>query len=491
VSPMPETSALYTTMAQQLVPSTNSIPANGEEEVSELCLLLTMAETPTRLLTLTATGGSGKTRLAIQVGMRVAPHFRDGLCWVDLSLIMDERLVQQTIMKAMGLSVSSQQGYLHSLLEHLRAKEMLLLLDNCEHMIDECARVAEKLLIRCPHLKILATSREALKVAGEQCWLVPPLSVPTSGANPPVQEVLNYQAIRLFVDRARSALATFQLTTQNTPTIIQICRQLDGMPLAIELAAARMKVLTAKQIAVRLDDRFQLLKTDTRTALPRNQTLRATLDWSYELLTNEERALLQRLAVFLGGCTVEAVEYLATSEVLLAEQMPLDLLTRLIEKSLVVVQQQHDGRRCTLLETIRAYALEKFCLSADEKMVRRRHRDWFLRRAKIIAEGMNGDRQMTWLDEMDLEYENFQSAIDWCRTTPGEAPIGLHFACLMNHAWDRRGDLREGNHVLAQLLTHPENQSATATRAKALNLRGFFTFLLGITQPRLRSFARR
>ncbi len=451
-----------------------------EDEVAELYQLLTRMPDPVRLLTLTAAGGSGKTRLAIQLGATMAEHYCDGVWWVDLAPVIDERLTHQAVTKALGLAVAPQQGFAAALIEHLKPKQALLVLDNCEHLIEECATLAQNLLSHCPHIQILATSREALKVPGETTWLVPLLSFPRRGTTPPPPDLIAYPAIRLFLERARALLPGFGLTPQNAPAITQVCQRLDGMPLAIELAAARVKVLAVEQIALRLDDRFRLLKADSRTVLPRYQTLRATIDWSYELLAAEERSLLQRLAIFAGGCTLEGVEYVVADDVTLADELPLDILTRLVEKSLVGVQQHDEARtRYALLESIREYALEKLRGTGTEMAARRRHRDWFLQRAEEIATGMSGAQQTLWLAEMDVEYENFQAAIEWSRQTPGEALVGLHFACLLRHFWDRHGYLHEGVICLQQLLAHPENLVPTATRSTALTHLGFFIFLEG------------
>lgn len=517
--PMPETSALYDNLLHQTAALTAISPPGGnptpptlpvsssppttassplppqprhnlpaqltsfigrEEELTELCRLLTRDTEPVRLLTLTAAGGSGKTRLALQVGHAVAAHYREGVWWIDLSPLVDERLTPQTVTKALGLTVTPQQGFTNALVEHLQAKEALLVLDNCEHLVEECATLAQTLLRHCPQLQILATSREALKIPGETTWLVPLLSVPRRGTTPPLAELLVYPALRLFLERARALLPSFQLTPQNAAAVTQVCQRLDGMPLAIELAAARVKVLSVDQIAARLDDRFRLLKADSRTVLPRYQTLRATLDWSYELLAPDERSLLQRLAIFAGGCTLEGVEYIVADAADLLDELPLDTLTRLVEKSLVVVQQQENEQtRYTLLESIRAYALEKLRSAGQEMAARQRHRDWFLQRAEGIATGMSGSQQTVWLAEMDVEYENFQAAIEWSRQTAGEAPLGLRLACHLRHFWDRHGYLREGSLCLQQLLAHPENSEPSAPRAIALNHLGFLTFLEG------------
>ncbi|MGB5049842.1 MAG: hypothetical protein WBO46_12950, partial [Caldilineaceae bacterium] len=292
--------------------------------------------------------------------------------------------------------------------------------------------------------------------------------------------MLDYPGLRLWVERARAAFPEFRLTPENASAVVQVCQRLDGMPLAIELAAARVRVLTVEQIAARLDDRFRLLKADMRTVLPRNQTLRATIDWSYALLATSERTLLHCLSVFVGGCAVEVVEFLVADEPSFADDAALDVLTRLVEKSLVVVTQRDgQGARYDLLETIRQYALEKLREVGREAEVRRRHRDWFLQRGEAIFPRVGSVQPSGWLAEMDAEYENFQAAMDWCAQEAGEAGAGLRLACLMRHYWDRKGYVHEARFYLQKLLVHPENSARTTTRAEALNYLGFFTLLYG------------
>jgi len=433
-----------------------------------------------RLLTLTGAAGSGKTRLAISVGNTLSAAYADGIGWVDLSLVMDERLTARAVASALQIAVNPQDEFATALLQHLQPRHQLLIIDNCEHVIDACAELVGTLLRHCPRLQILATSRESLKIPGETVWLTPLLSVPRRGTMPPFEQLLTYPGIRLWVERARAAVPEFSLTPQNASVVVQVCQRLDGMPLAIELAAARVKMLSVEQIAARLDDRFRLLKADSRTVLPRNQTLRATIDWSYTLLSEIERILLQHLSVFVGGCTLEAVEYLVADESAFVNDLALDVLTRLVEKSLVVVSQQ-DGQRARyhLLETIRQYALEKARDAGSEAAVRRRHRDWFLQRLESIFQSAGGAQYGNWFAELDTEYENVQAAMDWSAQESGEAGQGLRLACLMRQYWDRKGLVHEARFYLQELLAHPENRARTSIRAKALNYLGFFTLLYG------------
>jgi predicted ATPase/DNA-binding SARP family transcriptional activator len=458
-------------------PLTNLI--GREQDIDALRHLLTQDDKPIRLLTLTGAAGSGKTRLAIHLGNVVAPAYPDGVGWVDLSLIVDERLIGQAVANALQIAIKPKEEVTTTLVQHLEFRRFLLIIDNCEHLIDGCAELVQRLLSTCPQLQILATSRESLKIPGERIWLTPLLSVPRRGTEPPFAEIQDYPGIRLWVERATAAFPEFRLTPENAPAVVRVCQRLDGMPLAIELAAARVKVLSVEQIAARLDDRFRLLKADMRTVLPRNQTLRATVDWSYTLLSESERVLLQYLSVFVGGCALDAVEYLVGDEPAFADDTALDVLTRLVEKSLVVVERIEQRARYHLLETIRQYGLEKLRDGGREVDMRRRHRDWFLQRAETIYPRTGSEQQRNWLVEMDAEYENFQAAIEWSAQEPGEAGIGLRLACLMRQYWDRKGYLHEARFYLPRLLAHTENSAPTATRAEALNFLGFFTLLHG------------
>lgn len=256
-------------------PLTNLI--GREQDIDALRHLLTQDDKPIRLLTLTGAAGSGKTRLAIHLGNVVAPAYPDGVGWVDLSLIVDERLIGQAVANALQIAIKPKEEVTTTLVQHLESRRLLLIIDNCEHLIDGCAELVQRLLSTCPQLQILATSRESLKIPGERIWLTPLLSVPRRGTEPPFAEIQDYPGIRLWVERATAAFPEFRLTPENAPAVVRVCQRLDGMPLAIELAAARVKVLSVEQIAARLDDRFRLLKADMRTVLPRNQTLQATL----------------------------------------------------------------------------------------------------------------------------------------------------------------------------------------------------------------------
>ena len=336
----------------------------------------------TRLLTLTGAGGCGKTRLALAVASDLVPVYHDGVVLVELAALADPILVPQAVAAALGVHEEPQRPLIATLIDTLRPKQLLLVLDNCEHLIDACARLAATLLGACPRLRLLATSRESLGVAGETGWLVPSLSLPAAqplaDANADlISTLMASEAVGLFVERAAAALPTFALTTDNALAVAQVCRRLDGIPLAIELAAARVKVLTVAQIAARLGDCFRLLSAGSRTALPRQQTLRAAIDWSYDLLAKPERALFRRLAVFAGGWTLEAAEAVCADAALpnrILDSDVLELLAHLVDKSLVVVDTPPSGdARYRLLETMRQYSQEKLHDSAEAASIHQQH----------------------------------------------------------------------------------------------------------------------
>ncbi len=311
-----------------------------------------------RLVTLTGSGGIGKTRLALQAAGELLDAYQDGVWWVDLAPLMGDAPVPQAVAQVLGVRESPSQPLIEALKIFLRAKHLLLVLDNCEHLITACAQLVDILLTHCTHLRILATSREGVGITGEVVYQVPALALPKPQRPMLTDALIEYEGIRLFVERARAVKSDFALTEQNAVAVLQICRRLDGIPLALELAAARVTLLTVEHIAERLNDRFSLLTQGSRTALPRQQTLRATIDWSYDLLLEEPRLLFQRLSVFAGGGTLEAIEGIC-SEVPLTPRALLDVLARLVDRSLVKVERQGDYERYRMLETIRAYACEK------------------------------------------------------------------------------------------------------------------------------------
>lgn len=442
-----------------------------EKERTELKHLLAT----TRLVTLTATGGCGKTRLAIQVASEVQDEYPHGVWFADLALLNDPAVLPQVLATIFQLHDQAGQSRLSILTAYLHDKQMLLILDNCEHLIDACAELIVELLSVCPKLKILATSREALRVPGEIIWQVPVLTIPehptytpdTAFPNP--QELLHYDAVRLFVDRASTILPSFSITGQNAAAIIQICRRLDGIPLAIELAAARVKLLSVNEIALRLSDCFRLLTSGSRTALPRHQTLRAMIDWSYNLLSEAECTIFQRLAVFPGGCTIDAAAAVCAESVS-AENEILEALTLLVDKSLILVEEQHGQMRYRMLEPVRRYALEKLQQAEEAATIQARQLAWFLQFAATAEPALRGTDQVTWFERIDQELENIRAALQWALDNDRTAALQLSSALIWY--WLKRNRFEEGRIWLEKALAHSDSADP-ALRVKALYGAGF------------------
>ncbi|MBI5876098.1 MAG: tetratricopeptide repeat protein [Chloroflexi bacterium] len=402
-----------------------------EAEVAEVRHLLDT----TRLLTLMGAGGVGKTRLALQVAAEELVAFPDGVWFVELAPLADPALVPSTIASAVGVREEPRRPMLATLGDHFRAKTALIVLDNCEHLIADAAQVCDTLLHAAPHLTMIATSREALGIAGERAYRVPSLGIPA--ATMPVDALSHVASVQLFSERARAAKTDFALTSTNAPAVAQICRRLDGIPLAIELAAARIKALSPEQIAARLDDRFRLLTGGSRTAMPRQQTLRAAVDWSYSLLSEPERTLMRRLAVFAGGWTLEAAEAVCADDGLQSDDV-LDLLMHLADKSLVVVETTEDAVRYRMLETVRQYAREKLFDSGEGAQLRKQHLNYFRSLAQSAEPHLNGAEQGAWLCRLDMDVDNLRSAIDWGREG-GEALTALQLVTTLGRFWLARG----------------------------------------------------
>jgi predicted ATPase/class 3 adenylate cyclase len=464
----------------------NNLPAQltnfigREREMAEIKRLLT----ETRLLTLTGAGGFGKTRLSMQVAADLLDAFADGVWLVELAPLFDSTLVPQTVASTLGLREEPGHSLLGILTNYLRAKNLLLILDNCEHLIGACAQLAEALLRACPNLRILTTSREALGIAGESVWIVPSLSLPDRWYQPStgsdiVSAITQYEAVRLFIDRAISVLPTFTVTNQNAPAVAQICHRLDGIPLAIELAAARVKVLSVEQIASRLDDRFHLLTGGSRTALPRQQTLQAAIDWSYNLLSEAEQVLLSRLSVFAGGWTLEAAEAVCAGESV-KESEVMDLLSRLVYKSLVIAEELSGEKRYRFLETIRQYSRDKFVKSGEEENIRNRHLDFFLGLAERSEPRLLRKEQIVWLEQLEMNHDNLRGALEWSQTE-GDIKKGLRLAGALWRFWEVRSYLSEGRERLKTILGRAEalRLGDTVEYAKALNTAGRLAWAQG------------
>ena len=436
-----------------------------EREKEEVKRLLGTA----RLLTLTGTGGSGKTRLAREVARDLASLYPDGAWFVELAQLSDPRLIPQVIAETLEVRERPEQQLTETLVDTLREKLLLLILDNCEHLVEACAHLVETLLSACAGIKILATSRELLGAAGELTWQVPPLSRPDPSRPPAVEELEGYESVRLFVERARYRNAAFMLTPHNAGAVAEICTRLDGIPLAIELAAARVG-MSAEQISARLDTSLKLLTTGPRTAERRQRTLRGTLDWSYRLLEESERNLFGRLSVFAGGWTLEAAEAACAGDGIEEEDV-LDLLGRLVDKSLVAVEATGKGGvRYRMLETVRQYAGEKLEESGEVRDARNRHAEHYLALAEEAAPELTGPRQVAWLEHLEAEHDNLRTALAWYLENPDPTP-SLRLAGVLGRFWWMRSHLSEGRVWLERALGRGGGVRGSV-RAKALHEAG-------------------
>jgi len=420
-----------------------------------------------RVLTLTGVGGTGKSRLSVQAAAELLEHYPDGVWFIELGPLAQPELVPQTVAVALGIREEPGQPILSTLLATLGPKKALVVLDNCEHLVGACASLADALIHGCPKLGILASSREALQIGGETTLRVPPLASADPSNMPLLEEFARYEAVRLFVDRASAVQPAFALTPANAHAVAQICQQLDGIPLAIELAAARVRALSPDQIATRLNDRFKLLISGSRTALPRQQTLRALIDWSYELLNESEKALLRRLAVFSGGWTLEAAEAVCAADLIEGNEI-LDLLTSLVEKSLVLAEDQEHDVRYRLLETLRQYGLEK--LTPDEKQTTAaRHARYCLDFVADYAMEYFGTR-IDDLALLDIEYDNCRAAMTWAAAAPSahQRSLGACIALHLGYLWHVRGAYDEGLAWLAAARA----DDVTGIEGHTFNMRG-------------------
>jgi predicted ATPase/class 3 adenylate cyclase len=396
-----------------------------------------------RLLTLIGPGGTGKTRLSLQVAAETLHLFPDGVWVAELAPITDPSLVERTVASVFGLREQMGMPLHELLLDYLRDKELLLVIDNCEHLVESCAQLIEQLLHACAKLKIIASSREALGIAGETVYRVPSLTLPEGSDDSPASLAAS-ESVQLFVERASAANPSFSLNESNASAIAQICRRLDGIPLALELAAARLTVFSAEQVAARLDDRFRLLTGGSRTALPRQQTLRALIDWSYDLLSEPERSLFRRFSVFAGGCTYEAIEKVC-------HQLDvLDLLSQLVNKSLVAVEGEGREPRYRLLETVRQYARDKLLEMGEAEQARDAHFDFFIRFVDMAGEKLGTAEALEWVRRLDAEHDNIRAAIEWGMEK--HLPETLRIVPLLARFWIRRGHEEEGRRIVAALV---------------------------------------
>ncbi|MGD9891360.1 MAG: LuxR C-terminal-related transcriptional regulator [Dehalococcoidia bacterium] len=470
-----------------------------------------------RLVTLTGTGGCGKTRLALQVAADLAATFPDGVRLVELAPVTDASLVPSAVAAAVGVGEAPGVPLLNTLVAAFRRQPQLLVLDNCEHLVDACAQLAEHLLDGCPALCILVTSREPLGAGGERQWRVPPLVVPDPDTLPPLDKLADYPAVQLFLDRARAVRPDFDLTPGNAEAVARICARLDGIPLALELAAARVRVLAVEQILMRLDDALRLLTGGGRAAPTRQQTLQATLDWSYDLLTAQDQIFFRRLAVFAGGFDLAAAEYLTfpaplpcegrgephstgDASILIGSTKPisvqphpartppflaregglgglgLDLLTRLIDKSLVQVDDGEPASRFRLLEPVRQYAAHHLMASGEHEQVASQHAAWYLSVAEQAASELRGPAQVVWLGRLDRDYDNLRAALnqaDQC----GDREMLARLAVALSAYWEVHGTMSEGRRWLEPVLANDQPRPiSTALRSRALLAAGRLAF---------------
>jgi predicted ATPase/class 3 adenylate cyclase len=445
------------------LPSRLSSFVGRTAETAEVKRLLKLS----RLLTLTGSGGVGKSRLAFQVAADLLAEYPDDAFIIDLAPLSNPALVPQHVLSALGVAEEPGRSQVDTLLAHLAGRRLLLLFDGCEHLLAACAALAEMILRTCPHVRILATSREPLRIGGEMTWRVPSLSIPDTVVISGGDDAKRFDAVSLFIERARQSKPDFAVDGGNVKAVVQVCRRLDGIPLALELAAVRVKVLSCEQIAERLDDRFRLLTSGARDALPRHQTLRAAVDWSYDLLDEHERMLFLRLSVFQGGFAIEAAEAVCSSSQCATADV-LDQLARLVDKSLILVDERNGRARYRLLETLRQYGMERLAAAGEQGELHGRLLSWALVQAERAEPELKGPKQGAFLDLLEDEHDNMRAALTWAFSHL-DAADGLRLSVLLSRFWLVRGYLTEGRHWLGKALAASSSEAAIPSdRAKAL-----------------------
>jgi predicted ATPase/DNA-binding SARP family transcriptional activator len=466
------------------------------KEIQEVLFLVSKA----RLVTITGSGGVGKTRLAIEVANSLKPQFKDGVWWVELGSVFEisssqqlgkagyeERqggeLVAQALAKVLRVLEVPNQPIQDGIVEHLQGKQLLVVLDNCEHLIDACAALAERLLSECAGVNILTTSREALRIPGEKAWSLPSLTLPKLDGSSNLGELFQSEAVRLFIERTGDMLPGYQPTEADGSAIAQVCTRLDGIPLAIELAAARVNVLSPQEIASRLDHQFSLLSRGRRTALPRHQTLRAAIEWSYDLLSENEQRLFHRLTVFTGSFTLEAAEAICHDQEIDREDVFI-LLGKLVDKSLLNVEavpQEHDlGTRFRFLDTICSFGRMKLDEIGEDRMMLIRHTDYYVQLIEAAEPELLAENQVWWFKRLNAEHDNFYAAIEWS-TENGQAENALRLVGALSWFWFSHGSAREGSELTLNALAAAFPGDYPKARARALNTAGFMLCLLGKT----------
>lgn len=449
---------------------TGNLPAettsfvNRRREIAEIKRLLTSS----RLLTLTGVGGVGKTRLALHVAAEVQRAFPDGVRLVGLAQVRDGTLVAHTAAQALEIHDDGSREPLGLLVDFLRERQVLLVLDNCEHLMHECATLAATVLDETSRLRILATSREVLRVPGEQVLPVGPLSVPQHNGTRPAGAGSRNSAVVLFAERAVAVTPTFAVTSKNREEVIGICRRLDGIPLAIELAAARLRVLSTHQILARLDDQFALLTTGPRTAADRHQTLQATVDWSFRLCTPAEQTVWARASVFAGSFGLPAAEELCAGQDLPADSI-VDLITGLVDKSILIRDDNGTTARYRFLDTLRQYGQNTIRQTGEQARLRHRHADWYLHLAEQGKREWFGPDQAAWLQRLRLEHADLRLALEFCITTPERTQTALRLAATLHFYWHSCGFVAEGRHWLDRALAQDTEPSTARASALASN----------------------
>lgn len=429
-----------------------------------------------RLVTLLGMGGLGKSRLSVQLGAELLPEFADGVWLIELAPLTDPRGVPQAVASVLGLREEAGQTLAQTLARHVRGQRVLFILDNCEHVIHAAAELAKQLLQAGPDVKVLATSRSALQVAGEASCPVPPLALPDPRRAVQPDELLRHEAVRLFIERASAAQPSFRLDAANAVAVADVCQRLDGIPLALELAAARTRVLSVQAISQRLADRFRLLQTSDQTVLPRQRTLRALIDWSHDLLSEPERLLFRRLAVFAGGWSLEAAEAVCAGDGIDALDV-LDLQSRLVQESLVAMVA--GGERYRMLDTVRAYAQEKLDADPDAGTASQRHLEWHLQLAETAFAQLGGSERGRWLARLDTERENFMTAHRASAALAGGDPLALRLVHALRPYFISRGSLTMGLAMALDTIGRPGLQANDEARCKALFGAGQLSWIMG------------
>jgi len=428
-----------------------------EKETGELRALVENS----RLVTITGEGGCGKTRISLQIAKEYLDKFLDGVWFVDLSPLEDPELLPQEVANALSITEEPGKPIVSTIKEQIREKKCMLLLDNCEHLVDATADLAQQLLSGSPDIKVLATSREALKISGEVLWRVPSLSLPEEEDQENLERLKHSEAIQLFVDRARNSKPGFQLDEQNGSIISKICRQLDGIPLAIEMAAARIRHMNAKMILERINDRFLLLSTDRRTSISRQKTLKATLDWSYDLLPDKEKLLFARLSVFSSGFSAESAEEICSDNHFEKAEV-LDTLSNLVDKSMVVIKSRQEGSvRYGMLETLKEYAAVKLSGAGETEAMDKRHYDFFLSMVDRAFEE-RVDHGFGWADSLESDHDEYLKAADWAEKDP---ELFLKLCSGLGWFWEARSYYGLGIQKLKQALETYRDKSAYTARA--------------------------